>query len=371
MPKTGRNIYRRKDGRWEGRYPKGFADNGKTVYGYVYARTFTDVKNRLVAALREPPKPKRAAVCLAEVTEQWLLAVSPKVKPSTLARYDTVAKVHILPVLGKAYVGRLGSSEISAFTKGKLQRGRADGSGGLAPKTVRDILSVLKGIIDFAVRERVIENPVAITYPKQERKPMRVLSRAEQRVLRKALLDGMTVHRAGILLCLYTGLRVGEVCGLRWDDFSPSLDRVSVRRTLQRVSGEGGAGKTRIILDSPKSPASIRDIPVPKTIVPILAGFRRGGDAYFLSTSEHPRTEPRTMQNHFKRVLKAAGIPDANFHCLRHTFSTLCIEAEVDVKSLSEILGHANVTVTLNQYVHSTFEQKREGMSKLERYLGL
>jgi len=330
------------------------------------------VKKRLDDATpHERPKPRRSAVCLAEVTKRWLLVTSLKVKPSTLARYGAVAKKHILPALGKTDVGKLGTLEINIFTKDKLQCGCTDGNDGLAPKTVRDILSVLKGIIDFAVSERLVENPVTITYPKQQRKSMRVLSHAEQSALKKTLLGEMTIYRVGILLCLYTGLRIGEVCGLRWEDFSPNLDRVSVRRTLQRINDDGGANKTKIILDSPKSPASIRDIPIPKSIMSILRGFRRDGGDYFLSTPEHPLTEPRTMQNHFKQMIKVAGIASANFHCLRHTFSTLCIEADVDVKSLSEMLGHENVNTTLNRYVHSTFEQKREGISKLERYLGI
>ncbi|MCL1857210.1 MAG: tyrosine-type recombinase/integrase [Kiritimatiellaeota bacterium] len=129
--------------------------------------------------------------------------------------------------------------------------------------------------------------------------------------------------------------------------------------------------KTHIITDSPKSASSIRDIPVPAFIAPMLMHLRRDAEAYFLSTPENPRTEPRTLQNHFKRIIKAAGIPDANFHCLRHTFSTLCVEADVDIKSLSEMLGHASVTITLNRYVHSTLAQKREGIRKLERYLNL
>ena len=372
MPKTGSNVYKRKDGRWEGRYPKGRDANGKLLYGYVYAKTCAEVKRRLNVAPTETPKriPLYKGT-VAEIAEQWLSVMSLKVKPSTLAGYKANLKLHILPHLGHVLIARLTTASISEFAQAKLQSGRADGSGGLSSKTVRDILSVLKGIIDFAVSEKLIENAVIITYPKNQQKTMRVLSQSEQSALKDELLEETTIYKAGILLCLYTGLRVGELCALLWEDFSPEFDKLSVRRSIRRIKNEGGETKTKLIIDTPKSKASLRDVPVPKFLIPILKGFVRDGDTYFLSTVESVFTEPRTMQNHFKRVITAADVKDANFHSLRHSFSTRCIEAGVDVKSLSEMLGHASVNITLNRYVHSSFDQKRESMNRLEQHLGL
>ena len=371
MPKAGRNIYKRKDGRWEGRYPKGHSDTGKIIYGYVYAKTCTEVRKRLGTAPKEIPKRTLFMGSISEVAEQWLSVTALKVRPSTLAGYDAILRLHILPQLGQVALGKLTTASISEFAQGKLQHGRVDGTGGLSPKTVRDILSVLKNVLDFAVSEKRIENAVAITYPKNQQKKMRVLSRLEQLVLRDALLEEITAHKVGILLCLYTGLRVGEVCALRWQDFSSDFDKLSVRRSMRRIQCNDGTRKTKISIDTPKSKSSLRDIPIPKFLSSILADFVCGEDAYLLSTPGSSLTEPRTMQNHFKRIIRAIDIPDANFHCLRHTFATRCIEAGVDVKSLSEMLGHASVSITLNRYVHSSFEQKREGMNKLEQYLGL
>jgi integrase len=185
-------------------------------------------------------------------------------------------------------------------------------------------------------------------------------------------MTGMDACKLGMLLCLYTGLRVGEVCALRWRDFSPGFDVLTVRRTLQRVkSADGGARKTNIVIGEPKSRLSARDIPVPGFLVPHLRGFAAEALAYFLGSAERPFTEPRTMQNRFARCVKAAGIARANYHCLRHTFATRCVEAGVDVKSLSEMLGHSGVGITLNLYVHSSLDRKRECMSKLERYTGI
>ena len=138
---------------------------------------------------------------------------------------------------------------------------------------------------------------------------------------------------------------------------------------IQTLLYEGG-DKTKILIDSPKSPRSVREIPIPSFISPLLRNFAGYGHAHFLATCEADFIEPRTMQNHFAKIIRQANIADANYHALRHTFATRCIEAGVDIKSLSEMLGHANVNITLNRYVHSSLEQKRKGMKKLEQHIG-
>ena len=158
MPKAGSNIYKRKDGRWEGRYPKGRDDKGKIVYGYVYAKTCAEVKKRLNDRPKAAPKKISFKGSVEGVVEQWLSVMALKVKPSTLAGYEATVRLHILPELGQVVIGKLTTASISEFAQTKLRHGRSDGGGGLAPKTVRDILSVLKGIIDFAVSEKLIEN---------------------------------------------------------------------------------------------------------------------------------------------------------------------------------------------------------------------
>lgn len=375
MPKTGSNIYKRKDGRWEGRYPKGRRADGAIAYGYLYARTCGEVKRRLASPPPtnggQAPLSGRPDVTFAETAAQWLSAAALKVKPSTYAGYTASLGLHILPALGDCKMRRLTSADISCFAGEKLERGRADGNGGLAPKTVRDMLSVVKAVIDFARGENILSRGIAITYPKLPQRTTRVLSRREQSSLETVLNGGNAdIHKLGILLCLYTGIRVGEVCALRWRDISVDFDTLSVRQTLQRVKNTGDGGKTKILIDAPKSPGSVRDIPIPKSLSPRLRELSRG-DGYFLGTALSEFTEPRTMQNHFIRSVRAAGIAGANFHALRHTFATRCVEAGVDVKSLSEMLGHASVNITLNRYVHSSFEQKRKGMNKLERFIGI
>ena len=383
MPKIGKNIYKLKDGRWEGRYVKDRDASGKIIYGSVYGKTCTEVKQR-IASLYIPLSvnssqgipaitvSRKHSLTFAEVARQWLSVTSLKVKPSTYAGYMASLDVHILPLIGECDIQRLTAVDVSRFAKEKLESGRVDRKGGLSSKTVRDLLSIIKAVVDFACNENIISNGFVITYPKQNQRTMRVLSRQEQSTLEAVLNADINIHKLGILLCLYTGIRIGELCALRWQDISADFETLSVRQTLQRVKNlSEDSVKTKIHIDTPKSLRSVREIPIPKFLSPHLRSFARDGRAYFLATDDIAVTEPRTMQNHFARSIRAANILDANFHATRHTFATRCIEAGVDVKSLSEMLGHASVSITLNRYVHSSFEQKREGMNRLERYVGM
>jgi integrase len=379
MPKTGRNIYKRKDGRWEGRYIKSRNDNGRIQYGSVYGKSCAEVKQRLggfSVAEQTPVLSKivldKLSLTFSDVANQWLSVVSLKVKASTYAGYTNSLNLHVLPTLGNRKMHSVTALEVSQFAKSKLERGRIDGKGGLSPKTVRDILSIIKAVIDYAYSEKIIAASFAITYPKQQQQVMRVLSRSEQTALEAILTHDIDIHKLGILLCLYTGLRIGELCALRWQDISKDFDVLSVRQTIQRMKDTSdGVNKTKIHIDTPKSLRSVRELPIPKSLSHHLRSFTHESRAYFLSTDDTDFTEPRTMQNHFSRSIQAANIVDVNFHAMRHTFATRCIEAGVDIKSLSEMLGHASVNITLNRYVHSSFAQKREGINKLEQYTGI
>jgi integrase len=366
MPKTGSNIYKRRDGRWEGRFIKGYSEKG-AVYGYVYASTCGEVKRKLMAVKAAPPATAgpSARLTFAAVAAQWQAGLSLRVKPSTEDRYNWLLRRHILPCLGGLRLNKLTAGQIEAFSKEKLT------GEGLAAKTVRDMLSVVKLVLGFAQREGFIAGAVTIVYPRRQAKTMRVLSPQEQTALEKVLRRDMNIYKFGVLLCLYTGLRVGEVCALRHQDISLSSRLLSVRRTVQRVENrDGGPRRTQLTTNRPKSKNSERDIPLPAFLMELLSRFMRTEGDYLLSSREKQCLEPRTLQNHFQRFLREAGVAPANFHALRHTFSTRCIEAGVDVKSLSEILGHADVRLTLNLYVHSSLEQKRAAMNKLELFTG-
>ena len=178
----------------------------------------------------------------------------------------------------------------------------------------------------------------------------------------------------GILLCLYTGIRLGEVCALKWSDFDFQENFLKVRRTIQRIQNpEPEPPKTKVIIDSPKSVKSIRDIPLPNNLSKDLRRYAQmsSGNGFFLTGSPYYYIEPRTYQSRYKMYLQKGRIPYRNFHALRHTFATKCIELGVDIKSLSEILGHSSVTITLNRYVHSSMDLKQQQINKLEQLASL
>ena len=158
---------------------------------------------------------------------------------------------------------------------------------------------------------------------------------------------------------MYSGLRIGELCALTWEDVDFENGVVRVEKTLQRVPMRSENNKTSVVITSPKSKTSVREIPIPAFVMDILKRSRHSDNCYILSGTNRP-VEPRTMQNRFKAVLKECGIRSANFHLLRHTYATVCIESGFDAKTVSELLGHSNVNITLNRYVHSSMEMKKK-----------
>lgn len=372
MPKKGENIYKRKDGRWEGRYVRYYDENQKTKYGYVYARTYGDVKQKLIEKKSQPAQRYKCTsnntILYNEVLNAWLQSTRISVKESTYARYSHLIDSHIRPYLGKYQLTKISTQLVEGFIENQLKNGRLNDGGSLSPKTVTDILTIVKGSMEYARYNNlnVICNLSKLTVKKKD-KEMRVLSKTEQEMLVHTLLQDMDIYKFGVLLSLYTGIRVGELCALQWEDLCISNSTLKVRKTMQRIqdTGIGAKAKTKVIITEPKSQCSVRDIPLPLFIVDIAKQFSNSSKAYVLSDEKKKYVEPRTMQNRFKSLITESGIDNANFHSLRHTFATRCIEVGFELKSLSEILGHSNVNITLNRYVHSSFDLKCINMSKL------
>lgn len=193
---------------------------------------------------------------------------------------------------------------------------------------------------------------------------IRVFSLEEEKQLLEYLQNNMDLPALGILLCLFTGIRIGELCAMKWDDINLDERKMSVGKTMQRIrSSSALERKTEVRIFEPKSICSVRIIPLPDVLIGLLEKFYISG-AFLLTGSNSHFIEPRTMQNRFKKILAACGIEDANFHAIRHTFATRCVELGFDTKSLSEILGHASVAITMNRYVHPTMTLKRENMNR-------
>jgi len=363
MAKRGSNIYKRKDGRFEGRVPIGYRENGSIKYKSVYARTLAEVKQKmaeLYAVGQEKPV-STLKLTVKEAAQQWLISAKLRVKPSSYANYLSIVNKHILPILGSVRITDLTSSRMNDFIMQKLQHGRLSGKGGLSAKSVRDIMTVFRSISVYVSKEYGIRE-VHFTMPKSEQKSVEVLTAAERRKLEQYLMINPDRTNLAVLLCMFTGLRVGELCGLRWEDIDLENGLLSVNRTVQRVNR---GGTSEVIIGTPKSRTSVRTIPIPEFLIGQLAKFQGNPVAYLVTGTAKP-TEPRTMQNRFQRILKSCGVRRVNFHILRHTYATVCVENGFDPKTLSELLGHADAGITLNRYVHSSLQMKKNYVSRLQ-----
>lgn len=379
MSRKGENIYKRKDGRWEGRYIKSRTASGKAIYGYIYAKTYKEAKEKvsIQRMLQSIPAEKVEAEIHTEkfddIAMEWFNATQPNVKESTGNKYLNSLNSYILPMFQGRKASQLTYDFILEQCNNLLKFGGKKGTG-LSTKSVSDVLSILRNILQYAEQHNIVIpcDARSIHIGRSQKKDLRVLSLDEQKRLCNYLYSDLNGYNLGILLCLFTGMRIGEVCALTWNDISLSEKTIHISKTLQRIQNHNGeTTKTRIVITSPKSTCSIRIIPIPENLVTLLVRYQTVSTGFFMTNSECKFIEPRTMQNHFKAVLKECSIAPANYHALRHTFATRCIELGFDIKSLSEILGHASVNITMNRYVHPTLTLKKENMDRLSALLAV
>lgn len=302
------------------------------------------------------------------IVRQWLDNVRLRVKESSYVKYNNLVRNHILPQLGSVKAGQMTTAVVEAFVQDKLSGGNLRGVA-LSGKTVKDILTLLKEICRYASYWDV-EFPCHFELIRLKNcdSQIHILERQEQRKLEKFLMSDESLTKTGVLLSLYMGLRLGEVCALKKENIINKEELLQVRFTMQRIQDVkmSGGRKTKIIVTEPKSSCSRRDIPIPFFLQERLKTLEKSPEnAYVLTGTADKFIEPRTMENIFKRYLRECRMNEINYHALRHTFATRCIEEGFDIKSLSEILGHANVNITLNRYVHSSMEQKRKHMDRL------
>ena len=368
MARRGENIYKRKDGRWEGRYIKGKNSEGRATYRYVYSKTYNEVKEKLSKAKLDCQVfflSENSKSTFSEFAIQWLESVNKNCKLSTYVKYRNTINKHILPILGKYQLHQIETKEINAFCYEKLQNDT------LSPKTIKDMLSIIKLIIKFAGNFGVPCNcnfeSISI---KTNKCTVKGLTTIQSEKIKEFLTNNVNYVNVGILISFYTGVRIGELCALKFNDISFETDTMHIDKTMQRIQNfKGNAKKTDVIISSPKSECSIREIPVPHFIIDlIIKNNLYKKDAYLLTGETNRFIEPRTLENKFNKIASICNVENVTFHMIRHTFASNCIEAGVDAKSLSEILGHSNVNITLNRYVHSSMQIKRMNMEKLYTY---
>lgn len=373
----GENVFRRKDGRYEARYIKGRKADGRPLYGYCYGKTYEEAKSKADIArnrLHFPEAPGQdGGRKLAVFCDNWLRAGSTRLKPSSLAKYHGDIENHIKPFFAGKGPGDINQDEVDAFTRALLHEKK------LSPKTVRGILALLRSIFSYIEKDSgELRRGLEITYPKDYRKMVKTLDAKEEKALLRVLAREMDLEKFGVYLALRTGMRIGELCALRWCDISSEDETIYVAHTVQRLprgigqpeQPEAPGGKkdarTVLMMGTPKSGSSLRLIPLMPDIAALCSRFAPGASEAFVLTGTDKCMDPRKLQRRLKKYLQECQIGEAHFHTLRHTFATRCIEVGFDVKTLSELLGHSSIGITMNQYVHPNLALKRENMERLK-----
>ena len=288
----------------------------------------------------------------------WLSQKEISVKKSTLSRYIEIVNIYIRPYFNDLYIYKINDEIVYKYTLDLLDKN-------LSNKTVKDILVLLKQLFKYSNVD------VNICLPKCNKKDIKVLKKEEQKIIENYICNNIDCSNFGIILSLYTGLRIGELCSLKWTNINLVNRTITITNTILRIKNfDDNSSKTKVIFNTPKSLKSLRIIPIPSQILKYLTELKNNVSSennYFL-TNSLKYMEPRSYYYHYKKIMKILNLQSYNFHVLRHTFATRCIELGFDYKTLSEILGHSDIRITLSLYVHPSNELKIMNMEKLKMY---
>jgi integrase len=298
----------------------------------------------------------------AEIVELWKADKRQYVKKSSYSAYVLLIENHLAPAFSDKY--RIEEEDAQAFVFQKLNEG-------LSHKTIKDILIVLRMILKFGAKNKLLDyTPFEVQYPtEREKHNIEVLSKANQKKIMTYIHGHFTFKNLGVYICLSTGMRIGEICALTWNDIDTDTGIISVRKTIQRIYiTEHDCKRTELLIDTPKTKNSIRDIPMTKDLIKMLKPIKKVmNSCFFVLTNDVKPTEPRTYRNYYNKLMQDLNIPELKFHGLRHSFATRCIESNCDYKTVSVILGHSNISTTLNLYVHPNLEQKKKCIEQMSR----
>lgn len=375
MARHGENIRKRPDGRWEGRYKAFDEGRGESMYHSVYGRSYEEVKGkvcrikfRLAQSQEKTDGGENGSKCawgktvlFSQAAREWLAEIADSRKYSTYVKYATIYRTHLDEAVG--------SCRLCGDESEKLRKKISDCvSVELSESLQKSIVCVANQIIAFANASYLSGiQPLERQSTKARKKAVIVFSRSEQAKMLACIYGQMDRYMAVTLLALHAGLRLGELCALRWTDVDFAGMTLTVKRTAQRMAAPGCKTKTILRETDPKSESSKRTIPLAPEFLELLSPFKGNGSYVF---GGEKMLNPRTMQDRFKKILEEADVERKNFHALRHTFATNCIENGMDAKALSEFLGHADVRITLNRYVHPTMDVKRKQVAALSAFYG-
>lgn len=355
MARRGENIYKRRDGRWEGRYIRGHTPSGKAEYGYVYAKTYAMCREKQRQQMCNATDAEKLpdTLTVGQASACFMNSKKGELKPSSYSRYDHIIRQHILPELGTIQLQELTEEKVTLFLQRLQKRG-------LSAKSTRDIAVLLKSILKAGIKQYKCTCPgLGAALPAYRGKHTDVFTPHEISTLARQVVSAPDMTGLAILLVLNTGLRLGELCALKKSDIDMQSGTLRIERTVQRIEAHEG---TQLVIQPPKSENSRRCVPLPADMLALLKKEIRKlpAEAFLLTGSTQRPMEPRTMQYRYKAYLLRCGIRYRNFHTLRHTYATRCMECGVDTKSISEMLGHADVRITLRTYVHSSMTHKRQ-----------
>ncbi len=350
------SIYKRKDGRYEGRCH--IFENGEKKLRYFYGYSEKEVKSK-ISEFMDKQSLTDSVIKFRKLYSEWFRSVSITIKESTACNYQMKAEKHLIPFFGDFPCAEIDHDRVIDFIEQKRKENLSD-------RYIADIIVLIKSVFKYGSRKYHHRNPIdglKISVPRN--REVKLLDSDQYIHLQKTIAAEETGTSAAIALAMATGLRIGELCALQWKDIDLAKRVITVSKTIQRIKSRDTVSKTRLVITTPKTDSSIRVIPLPDCVVSVIEKFKSSDNSYLLSGTCSP-VEPRTLQYRFRRILDNAELPSVHFHSLRHMFATACIQHGMDVKTLSEILGHSSIETTLNRYVHSSFEQKIKAINLLE-----
>ncbi len=380
------SISKKSDGTWWGRVTVGYNPNGTQRRKAVYGKTRKEVQDKINVILNDLSKNTYvfdSNILMSEWLDFWLdNYVINHIKTSTRVSYEGHINNHIKPSLGNFKVQKVNTNQVQLFINDRYKSGNVVNNGKLSSKTVKNIYNTLNLALEQAVKNDIIsKNPCkAIVLPKDEKKEVRFLSIEEQ----NRLIMASKNYRLGIVtqLAIWTGMRLGEVLGLKWEDINFNNRTLSVKRTINRLKNYEGTSKTKIVIDTPKTKKAIRTIPLSNVAFESLMAHKQAqdgeidfagssyiNDGFIFANELGAPIEPRSYQDTFKLIVDDAGLEDIHFHLLRHSFASNGINLGISPKIVSEILGHADITTTLNIYAHVASDDKRIAMEVINKNL--